>query len=92
MRRELIQAIAVLAIALGAGMFAFGRHLDPPLVATNPVAMQRAMNPGADFHLAASFATGFGVCLMTFGALSIVIPWVNDALVGHRKRTGERAV
>jgi hypothetical protein len=92
MRREFIQVIAVFAIAVGAGLFAFGRHLDPPLDSTNPVVIERAMSMDQDTRLFASFASGAGVCLMTFGALSIVLPWVNDAASRWRPGADQRTV
>jgi len=87
MRREFIQVIAVFALALGAGMFAFGRHLAPPFDATNPGAIQNSMSTDDDDHHIASVACGFGVCFMTFGALCLVLPWVNAALA-RRPDTG----
>jgi hypothetical protein len=80
MRREFIQTVAVIAIAFGAGFFALGRHLDPPMDANNPVAMQRAINADRDVRGFAAVACGIGVCLMTFGALSLAVPWVNASL------------
>jgi hypothetical protein len=78
MRREFIQALAVFAIALGAGLFAFGRHLDPPVDVTNPASVQRAYSIDERTHASAAVACGLGVCLMTFGGLAIAIPWLND--------------
>jgi hypothetical protein len=57
-------------------LFAFGRHLDPPLEKQNPAVaamMQRDENP----HIVASMACGLGVALMTGGILGVVLPWVN---------------
>jgi hypothetical protein len=87
MRRGIIQAIAVVAIGLGAGLFALGRNLDPrpnPAAPTAPNAMGQVFQYDKDLHISSSIATGFGVCLMTFGALSLAIPWVNDALSQRR--------
>jgi hypothetical protein len=92
MRREFIQVIAVIAIALGAGLFAFGRHVDPPLDPTNQAAIQRAMELDKELRIAASCATGIGVCFMTFGILSVLIPWANDALAARRDRADTKAV
>jgi hypothetical protein len=88
MRREFIQVIAVFAIALGAGLFAFGRHLDPPMNAGNPLAVQGVIHD-EDQHIAASMATGAGVALITFGVLSILLPWFNDALAKRRERSDD---
>jgi hypothetical protein len=92
MRREFIQVVAIFAIAFGGGMFAFGRRLDPPLNSTHPAAIERAISTDKDTRIFASVATGFGVCLMTFGALSLVIPWVNDVLARRRERTDTHMV
>jgi hypothetical protein len=76
MRKEFVQVVCILAIAVGAGLFAFGRHLDPPLDVQNPAALamlQRGENP----HVVASMACGLGVALMTGGILGVVLPWVN---------------
>jgi len=80
MRRGFIQTLAIFAIALGAGLFQFGRHLDPPVVSSDPVSAQLAMNRGDNEHGMAATASGCGVCLMTFGALCLVVPWFNVAL------------
>jgi hypothetical protein len=63
---------------LGAGLFAFGRHLDPPADSKNPASVQRAFSIDEGTHASAAVACGLGVSLMTFGGLAIAIPWLND--------------
>jgi hypothetical protein len=76
MRLGFVQTLCILAIALGAGLFGFGRHLDPPIDPQNPAAIR--YDEGA--HFVASMACGLGIGLITGGALGLVIPWVNAAL------------
>jgi hypothetical protein len=71
------QLAAIFAIAAGAGLFAFGRHLDPPLSAANPGAM---MSANSHNHESASFACGWGIAFMTLGGLLLVVPWINDCV------------
>jgi hypothetical protein len=71
------QLAAIVAIAAGAGLFAFGRHLDPPLSAANPGA---AMSASPRNHEAASLACGWGVAFMTLGGLCLAVPWINDCV------------
>lgn len=80
MRREFIQTLAVLSLSLGAGLFAFGRHVDPPVDITNPALLQHSLNVDMDVRAPAAIACGVGVCLMTFGALCLILPWANDAI------------
>lgn len=88
MRRELFQFISVVAIAVGAGLFAFGRHLAPPFDATNPATAAIAMNVSTADREAASVACGFGVCFMTFGILGLAIPWINMTVARQCERSG----
>jgi hypothetical protein len=87
MRRGFIQVIAILAIAVGSGLFAFGRHLDPPTDSSNPASIQRAMSVDEELLGVAAAACGLGVCLMTFGALAIAVPWMNAHLEDRRNRS-----
>jgi hypothetical protein len=91
MRREFIQALAVFAIALGAGLFAFGRHLDPPVDVTNPASVQRAYSIDERTHASAAVACGLGVSLMTFGALAIAIPWLNDVFARRSSAASQQS-
>ena len=88
MRHGLFTALMVMIIAAGAGLFAFARHLDPPFNSNDPVAVQHAMNFDAESHGVAAVATGLGVCLMTFGTLMIVLPWINS-WIAPRRSTSE---
>jgi hypothetical protein len=87
MRRGFIQVIAVIAIALGSGLFAFGRHLDPVLDNSNPASVQRAIAIDEEAHGVAAAACGLGVSLMTFGALALAVPWMNNYLEDRRRRS-----
>jgi len=76
--RYLIQAACVLAIALGAGLFAFGSYLDPQLDMSNPAQVVRNLtHEDREMHVIASTACGVGVGFMTLGGLGLVVPWVN---------------
>jgi len=80
MRREFIQVLAILAFAVGAGLFAFGRHLDPPIDPAHPALVQHRVSYDGDLHRIAAIACGFGVAFMTFGGLTLAVPHVNAAL------------
>jgi hypothetical protein len=83
--RDLIQIFATVMIALGAGLYAFGRHLDPPINAATPAAV---VHPVSDSNLfMASMACGWGVGFMTLGVLSLAIPWMNIAVAKYGQRT-----
>jgi hypothetical protein len=87
MRRGFIQVVAVVAIALGSGLFAFGRHLNPPLDSSNPASVQHAMNVDDEVQGVAAASCGLGISLMTFGALALAVPWMNAHLDARRNRS-----
>jgi hypothetical protein len=87
MRRGLIQVIAVIAIALGSGLFAFGRHLNPPTDSSNPASVQRAMTVDEEIQGVSAASCGLGVSLMTFGVLALAVPWMNTYLDDRRNRS-----
>jgi hypothetical protein len=79
--------MCILAIAAGAGLFAFARHLDPPVDTQNPAMAAIQRN---DFeHHAAAVASGVGVGLMTGGVLGLAIPWLNAAMVRRWQPQGQ---
>lgn len=77
--RELIQAVCVLAIALGAGLFGFGSYMRPDVEVNmnGPAAFveQRQISE-SDWEIAA-ICTGTGIGFITLGGLGLVVPWVN---------------
>jgi len=76
------QIAFVVAIALGAGLFAFGGYLEPSLDAISPVEMMRTVHDRvkSEEHYIASAARGLGIGLMTLGGLGLVVPWINMLL------------
>jgi hypothetical protein len=88
------QIAFVVAVALGAGLFAFGGYLEPSLDATNPAEMMRMVHDRvkSEEHYIASAARGFGIGLMTLGGLGLVVPWINmllGRLVGRKTEAPE---
>jgi len=76
--RSLIQAACVAAIALGAGLFAFGSYLRPGLDMSNPAQVVRDFgHEDREIHIIASTACGVGIGFMTLGGLGLIVPWVN---------------
>ena len=72
--RALSQLAAILAIAAGAGLFQYGRHLDPPMSAVTPASMRSI---GQHDHQAAALASGWGTAFMALGGLMLVVPWID---------------
>ena len=73
---SLAQLASVFAIAGGAGLFAYSRHVDPPLSAATAVA---SMSPvGQHTRETAAYMDAWGTGLMTLGSLGLVIPWINS--------------
>jgi len=94
MRRDIIQIVSVAALALGAGLFAFGRHLDPPLISGDAAAVAQsfASHEDDDERLwSASVACGTGIGFMTLGALGLAVPWINTLVAKQHERAGPGA-
>jgi hypothetical protein len=88
MMRDFIQAGSVVAFALGAGLFALGSYLQPPLNITNvnPADIARIFDHVSDYHVGASVTRGIGVGFMTLGGLGLIVPWINAFLARERPR------
>jgi hypothetical protein len=69
------QIIAIIAIAVGAGLYAFSRHLDPPLNASTPGSFVSANSSN---HEVAAAACGWGIAFITLGVLLLAVPWINQ--------------
>lgn len=82
--RGIIQAACVLAIAIGAGLFAFGNYLRPDFNPTNPAEFMQSFDQHDQTRLMASTASGVGVGFMTLGALGLTVPWLNVLLNRQR--------
>jgi hypothetical protein len=78
MRGGFLQTLCIFAIAIGAGLLAFGHHLDPPQKSQAPGMAVMHVDEGV--HVAASMACGLGVGLITGGVLGLAIPWMNATL------------
>lgn len=91
MRRGFIHGMAILAFAIGAGLFAFGRQLDPPIDPANPTLAAHRQHFDPEIHPFAAMACGVGVSLMALGGLTLAMPHVNAAL--HRwESTGTQRI
>lgn len=69
------QLASIIAIALGAGLFAYSRHLDPPMNAASPASVMSSIS--SHNHEEAAFACGWGTAFMTLGTLGLAVPWIN---------------
>jgi hypothetical protein len=78
--RALSQIAAILAIAVGAGLFQFSRHLDPPMSAATPATLRSI---GQHDHEAAAMASGWGTAFMALGGLMLVVPWIDACTKRH---------
>lgn len=79
--RHILQAICVIAIAAGGGLFAYGSYLVPRPDPANPMEAIHAIQVDGKTREIASLTHGVGIGLMTLGGLGLVVPWVNAALV-----------
>jgi Na+/H+-dicarboxylate symporter len=79
MMRGFIQAVCVLAIALGSGLVAFGSKLEPQFNVADPAALVQFLNSyqRGDEHLIASLTSGVGMGFLILGTLGLIVPWVN---------------
>ena len=73
--RSFGQMICILFIAVGAGLFAFGSHLEPRFNLADPASLARSMDMRQDaHHMMASVSSGIGIGLMALGIMGILIP------------------
>lgn len=88
--RSLVQVVCVAALALGAGLFAFGGYLDPQPGLRSPDDVARFVGrfSDRDDRMMASIARGFGIGFMALGGLGLVVPWVNTLVAGAGRRGG----
>lgn len=95
--KGLLQAICVLAIAIGSGLIAFGNKLEPQPNMTDPAAMAQFLNSyreGRD-HFSASLTSGFGMGFLMLGTLGLVVPWLNklgNAITGELGGNSARTI
>jgi len=84
--RGFLQAICVVAIALGAGLFAYGHYVQPRFDPSNLAEFSRYFDPRWESaHNASSTMRGFGIGFMTLGVLGLAVPWVNGLVFRHSK-------
>ena len=87
--RGISQLAAIIAIAVGAGLFQFGRSLDPPLSAATVQTTMRST--GQHDHETAALASGWGTGFMTLGGLILVVPWIETFVNKHRANASSGA-
>ena len=77
--RRFAQAVCILAIAIGSGLFSFGRYLEPPIDLKNPADVVRLMGDyrTTDQHFTASVCSGVGIGFLILGSLGLAVPWIN---------------
>jgi hypothetical protein len=73
---SLTQLASVFAIAGGAGLCSYGRHIDPPLNANAPAALVSSVSQNT--REVAAAVGGWGTGFITLGSLGLVIPWINS--------------
>ncbi len=74
--RRFGQAVCILVIAIGSGLFSFGSYLDPRLDVTE-AARQFDLYRSREEHFTASICRGVGVGCLTLGSLGLIVPWIN---------------
>jgi hypothetical protein len=72
---SLSQLAAVSAIAGGAGLTSFSRHVDPAFSAANPAAAIARVSQNE--RAVAAMAGGWGTAFITLGTLGLAVPWIN---------------
>ncbi len=80
--RRFAQVVCILAVAIGAGLFSFGRYLEPQVDLTNPADVVRLMQDyrASDQHFTASVCSGVGIGFLTLGSFGLAVPWINMML------------
>lgn len=86
--RGLSQFAAIIAIAVGAGLFQFGRSLDPVLGSASIQAVMHST--GTHDHETASYAIGWGVGFMTLGSLILIVPWIETYVTKNCANSSSR--
>jgi hypothetical protein len=91
--RVFIQTVCVFAIAVGAGLLAFGSRLEPPINLRDPATFARSAltYEDRDWHVTASATSGVGTGLLILGTLGLVIPWVNRIACAQIGELGENS-
>ena len=84
--RRFAQAVCILAIAIGSGLFSFGRYLEPPVDLKNPADIVRLMGDyrATDQHYTASICSGVGIGFLILGSLGLTVPWINAWMLRPR--------
>jgi hypothetical protein len=95
--RVFMQMICVLAIALGAGLLGFSNKLQPQFNLADPTTLARATTSYQDRDqlMTASITVGVGIAFMLFGALGLVMPWINklgSAMTGELGDNSARTI
>ncbi len=95
--RVFMQMVFVLAIAVGAGLLGFSNKLQPQFNLADPTTLARATMSYQDKDqlLTASVAGGVGIGFMLFGALGLVMPWINrlgSAMTGELGDNSARTI
>jgi hypothetical protein len=78
--RYILQAVCVVAIAIGGGLFAYGSYLIPRPDPANPMDAIHSFNVDKHTREVASAARGVGIGFMMLGGLGLIVPWVNIAM------------
>lgn len=90
--RSLTQLAGIVAIAAGAGLYAYSQHLDPPLPrAMGGMAAAEMTSTSPHNHEMAATACGWGVGFITLGSLMLIVPWVNVCVQNYRSPTAAAA-